>query len=359
VDKNKKDINYWDKYNSSGKYRKDPYHDSSKKYNSKTLREDSSTNKSARGNSESEGRIIGSEYKKKNTPKKRRRSPALRFTILIIIILIAGFFIFYAIDNHLFSGSKTAQNSNGILSSGSSISENVSESSSDNSSSTTQLDDSSLQDSSITSIAVANGSQAQDSSGNPGQSLWQALLLFFKNFGKSKSEIPDYPKKIDLDVYFAVLGNDELFGSEERTILAGTPKIAAANVINELLKGPYEDFNFAVIPAGTKLLDVEVANKIAKVNFSQEFLSESLDSSILDYYIIYTIVNTLTGIPEIEALSFSIDGKDIKVYGSVDLQLPAIRNEKYIEGNNKWSAVVLLKYRERWTLPFGYFVYFF
>lgn len=335
MDKNKKNINYWDKYYVSGKDKKDPSPDYGKKYNPKTLKENTARNKSARGNSESKGRIIGSEYKIKHTAKKRRKSPALRFTILIIIILLAGFFIFYAIDNHLFSSSKVTESTNSILSNGSSTSENTTASSNDSASSTAQSTDTSLQDSSTSSTAVSSGSQIQDASGNSNQSLWQALILFFKNFGKSKLEIADYPKKIDLNVYFAVLGSDQIFGSEERTIVAGSPKIAATSAINELLKGPYEDFNFAVIPAGTKLLDVEVANKIAKVNFSQEFLSESLDSSILDYYIIYTIVNTLTEIPDIEALSFSIDGKDIMGYGNVDLQLPVIRNEKYIEEKKK------------------------
>ena len=322
MDKNKKDINYWDKYNSSGKYRKDPYPNSGKKYNSKTLRENSSANKSARESPESEGRIIGSEYKLKRSAKQRRKSPALRFTILIIIVFLAGFFTFYAVDNHLFSSRKAAESTNTNLSTGTTTSENINTGSSESNSSSSQPDGTSIQDN------TASGTAA---SGNSNPSLWQALILFFKNFGKSKIEIADYPKRIDLNVYFAVLGSIQVFGSEERSIVAGSPKIAATSAINELLKGPYEDFNFAVIPAGTKLLDVEVANKIAKVNFSQEFLSEGLDSSILDYYIIYTIVNTLTEIPDIEALSFSIDGKDIKEYGNVDLQLPVIRNEKYLE----------------------------
>ena len=72
-------------------------------------------------------------------------------------------------------------------------------------------------------------------------------------------------------------------------------------------------------------------SRLSDRNFSQEFLSESLDSSILDDYIIYTIVNTLTEIQDIQAVSFSIDDKDIREYGNVDLQLPAIRNEKYFE----------------------------
>jgi len=128
-----------------------------------------------------------------------------------------------------------------------------------------------------------------------------------------------------------MIGNEEKFGCEQRTIIAGSSQNAVVNAMNELLKGPYESYNFAVIPAGTKLLGVEVLNKIAKINLSQEFLSESLDSTILDEYIIYTIVDTLTEIPEIEAVSFLIDGKEIKEYGNVDLNLPAIRNEKYLD----------------------------
>jgi germination protein M len=316
VDKDKKNIDYWDKYYGSGKGKKDPTPDYDKKYIPKPEKENTARN-SGRKHPESEGRIIGSEYKIKHNVKRRRRSPALRFTILIIFILLAGLFTFYAIDNHLFSGTKETKNT-------AAGSDNIA-------SSTAQSTDTSIQGSSSSSAAVSVESQAQKSSGNSNQSFWQALIMFFKNLGESKSEAADYPKSINMNVYFAVLGSDQIFGSEERTIVAGSPKIAATNAILELLKGPYEDFNFAVIPAGTKLLGVEVANKIAKVNFSQEFLSESLDSSILDYYIIYTIVNTLTELPDIEALSFSIDGKDIRVYGNVDLQLPVIRNEKYLE----------------------------
>ena len=327
MDKNKKNIDYWDKYYGSGKDKKDLYSEYGKKYNPKTIKENTTRNKSARENLESEGRIVGSEYKVKRTSKKRRKSPALRLTILIIIIFLAGFFTFYAIDNHIFSREKITENTKSILSTNDSTSESTAVSGNDNTSVTeTQTSDSSLQDSSTSSTQIQDAA-----AGNSNQSLWQALILFFKNFGKSKTEIADYPKKIDINVYFAIIGSEQIFGSEERTIVAGSSKIAAVSAINELLKGPYEDFNFAVIPAGTKLLGVEVTNKIAKVNFSQEFLSESLDSSILDDYIIYTIVNTLTEIQDIQAVSFSIDDKDIREYGNVDLQLPAIRNEKYLE----------------------------
>ena len=86
-----------------------------------------------------------------------------------------------------------------------------------------------------------------------------------------------------------------------------------------------------MVPAGTELIGVETYENIAKIDLSQEFLEKSLDSRILDEYIIYSIVNTLTEIPEIEGVVFYIEGIRIKVYGNIDLSIPAIRNNEYIE----------------------------
>ena len=75
---------------------------------------------------------------------------------------------------------------------------------------------------------------------------------------------------------------------------------------------------------------MDIYENFAKINFSQDFLQNSLESGILDEYVIYTIVNTVTGIPEIEGVIFLIEGMRIKLYGQVDLSIPAIRNEKYL-----------------------------
>lgn len=333
MDKNKKNLDYWDKYYGSGKDKKQSYQDYDKKYGSRGSKESPYNKKYSNKKYESEGKIIGSEYKIRPPVKKRKSSPALRLTILIIFVFLAGFFTFYAIDNQLFSKDKTSVNTGNTLKTGSSSGESSiateenNSSASNNSQNSTQSSDTIMQN--------TQSSAANSSSNSSDKSLWQAIILFFKNFGKEQSETGNYPKEVKINFYFVMIGNEEKFGSEQRTIPAGSSKNAAVNAVNELLKGPYENFNFAVIPAGTKLLGVEVSNQIAKVNLSQEFLSGSLDSRILDDYIIYTIVDTLTEIPEIQAVSFSIDGKYINEYGNVDLHLPAIRNEKYLEDKKK------------------------
>lgn len=82
--------------------------------------------------------------------------------------------------------------------------------------------------------------------------------------------------------------------SEKRTIVAGNPDTAVLNATQELLKGPTKSYHFPAIPVGTKLLGAETYENIAKINLSRKFLENSLDTRILDEYIIYSIVNTLT-----------------------------------------------------------------
>ncbi|MEA2015970.1 MAG: GerMN domain-containing protein, partial [Actinomycetota bacterium] len=105
---------------------------------------------------------------------------------------------------------------------------------------------------------------------------------------------------------------------------------AVKNAMQELLKGPAKSYHFPVIPAGTELIDADTKDNIAKIDLSQEFLDESLDTRILDEYIIYSIVNTLTELPEIEGVIFYIEGIRIKVYGNIDLSVPAIRDKELI-----------------------------
>ena len=160
-----------------------------------------------------------------------------------------------------------------------------------------------------------------------------SFLQKIKNFFVQRMS-PDediFPGTLEIKFYFASLGEKIEFVYEEREVNAGDPRIAVENTVQGLLSGPKKPFHYPVIPPGTELLDVEIYENIAKLNLSQDFLDNSLDSSILDEYVIYTIVNTVTQIPEIDGIVFFIDGARIKTYGDVDLSIPAIKNEKYLK----------------------------
>lgn len=170
--------------------------------------------------------------------------------------------------------------------------------------------------------------------GESKNSLWHSIKINIREFlekikGRG-SQDKAFPDKLTINFYFCSLGEDSKLVGEKRTILAGDVITAVSNAMNELLKGPTRSYHFPVIPAGTKILGVEVYENVAKIDLSQEFLENSLDTRILDEYIIYSIVNTLTEIPEIDGVIFYIDGKRINVYGNIDLSIPIIRNEGFI-----------------------------
>jgi spore germination protein GerM len=179
---------------------------------------------------------------------------------------------------------------------------------------------------------AASESAGSQVSGAAIQSLWQKIISFFKQ--KIGSQADNFPGALNIKIYFAALGQDETFVFEERRINAGSPQVAVENTVQELLKGPSKSFHYPVIPPGTKLLGVQIYENLAKIDLSQEFLENSLDSGILDDYVIYTIVDTVTQIPGVEGVIFLIDGKRIKLYGSVDLSIPLIKNEKYLPAEN-------------------------
>jgi len=255
--------------------------------------------------------------------KKRKKglNPIVKFTLIMILLITAGFFIFYSIDNPDFIKSKFSSSSD----------ENqVGEGE-------TVLPDTEANntvDATEESVQAENNATSDEISDNnetgAGLSLWQRIKNFFLGLTGSEEE-EAYDDTLKINFYFSGLGEEKKLVSEKRTINAGSPDNAVRNAIQELLKGPSKSYHFPVIPAGTKLLDVEIYENIAKIDLSQEFLENSLDTRILDEYIIYSIVNTLTEIPEIEGVIFYIEGIRIKVYGNIDLSIPAIRNTEYIK----------------------------
>ncbi len=268
-------------------------------------------------------------------PKKRKRksSPIVKSTLIIILMVVAGFLTFYSIDNPGFLKSKFSSffNKNESEEEASSLSETGEGKSSNNIEESVTASDSGSNETENIDAGEVNPNEGSDGSETGSRlSLWQKIKNFFIRQKNGEEEEKVYPARLEVNFYFTGLGEEKKLVSEKRTIIAGNPETAVKNAIQELLKGPDKSYHFPVIPAGTKLIGVETNEKIAKVDLSQEFLENSLDTRILDEYIIYSIVNTLTEIPGIEGVIFNIEGIRIKVYGNVDLSIPAIRNKEYI-----------------------------
>ena len=263
--------------------------------------------------------------------KKKSTNPILKFTVIIILLALMGFLIFYGIDNpdfwgNIFSSTSSGQGSEEAISSPAETGEGQAGSDIGDSE---VLNDFVENDAGNSNAAGTDSNESPDDNRSP--SIWQRIIDFLRGEENNETVEEDYPEKLELNFYFSGLGEEKKLVSEKRTIIAGNSETAVKNAVDELLKGPAKSYHFPVIPAGTELINAESYENIAKIDLSQEFLSESLDSRILDEYIIYSVVNTLTEIPEIEGVIFYIEGIRIKVYGDIDLSIPAIRNKEYIE----------------------------
>ena len=253
--------------------------------------------------------------------KKKKKAPLVRLTLLIILILAIGFFIFYSIDNPQFIRDLLNMDSGPEETAVSSPDEMTTEETS------TPIEEE-MEEAAAAEEIIVTEAEPETTEGE--LFWWQRILDFFRKRGEAAEVGDTYSSRLTVNIYFAAAGEEKKLAAEERSISAGSPENALNNAMNELLRGPAMSYHFPVIPAGTSLLGAKVYDGVAEVDLSREFLENSLDSRILDEYIIYSIVNTATEIQDINGVIFFIEGKRIKMYGNIDLSIPLIRNIDFL-----------------------------
>lgn len=82
------------------------------------------------------------------------------------------------------------------------------------------------------------------------------------------------------------------------------------NILVELLiSGPKNDKLKVVIPENTKLLNASLDKECLTLDFSSEILNYNKDDSMLKNNLIYSIVNTVTELNEVNKVKFLVNGQ--------------------------------------------------
>lgn len=86
--------------------------------------------------------------------------------------------------------------------------------------------------------------------------------------------------------------------------------------LQTLLAGPlaFEEL-FASVPHTTKLLGLSIHDGLAVANFSEEIVTDFNGGSLLESYLVESIVNTLTEFPEIDRVQILVEGETIESLG--------------------------------------------
>lgn len=111
-------------------------------------------------------------------------------------------------------------------------------------------------------------------------------------------------------------------------------------LIKQLLAGPemMEGVNTsdvrAAIPEGTTLNSLTIRDNVCYVDFSKEFAN--VQAEVKSEIVIYSIVNTLCELPDINRVQFTVDGEQKEAYGDTkEFDHPFERNLDLVSGGSK------------------------
>lgn len=156
------------------------------------------------------------------------------------------------------------------------------------------------------------------------------MVLVNTVFKKNEEIISEYVPEVEISdnelrktlvtLYFA--NSDGKVSSEVRLIdskeLLRNPYIA---LVGMLLEGPKDENLKSAIPNGTKIIDAKLNKKCVTVNLSKEFIENADEDINKKCSMIYSIVNTLTELNEVQSVKFLIDGEEVEGFEDESIKL--------------------------------------
>lgn len=125
--------------------------------------------------------------------------------------------------------------------------------------------------------------------------------------------------------------NAEKLVAEERTIEVNPNVPLEKYIVEQLIKGPESANLLPTIPAETTIKEIETKDGICYVDLSNEFRTKHSGGSTGETFTIYSIVNSLTELPNIKKVQFLIEGEKQQEYkGHYDFSGPFERDESLI-----------------------------
>ena len=133
--------------------------------------------------------------------------------------------------------------------------------------------------------------------------------------------------EIAINVYYLDTMGEYLVG-EARIVLSENKYVDA---LYELMKLPVDSSLYRLVPDSTKINSIVFEDGLVKVDLSKEFVEDRITSDTEDILLIYSIVNTLTEFPEVNSVSFYIDGEKLDILGEIDIKEPVFRRSDLIK----------------------------
>ena len=174
-------------------------------------------------------------------------------------------------------------------------------------------------------LFTMNGEALTDESGN------MMGVLRSASFVDNAVDNPEDYREAVIALYFANEAMDGLV-KVERTVVYRSSSSMERIVVEQLLRGPEDSGAKASLPNTASLLSINVRDGVCYVNFDSKFITEVLGS--YDYVPVYSVVNSLTELPNVDKVQISINGSSETGFQR-DILSFAIRGRKPITAESK------------------------
>lgn len=173
-------------------------------------------------------------------------------------------------------------------------------------------------------LYTVNGEALTDESGSTMGVLRNA------SFVDNAVDNPEDYREAVIALYFANEAMDGLV-KVERTVVYRSSSSMERIVVEQLLRGPEDSGAKASLPNTASLLSINVRDGVCYVNFDSKFITEVLGS--YDYVPVYSVVNSLTELPNVDKVQISINGSSETGFQRdiLSFAIPFTRNMKYVE----------------------------
>lgn len=143
----------------------------------------------------------------------------------------------------------------------------------------------------------------------------------------SESNSNTIPHSVTLTLYFPNSNATGLIPTK-RTVVLNDQQVIKA-IFKELATPP--DGLKQPLPTGTTLLSASVMDGVATIDLSPEFKKNFNGGSAGELMTIYSIVNSLTSLSNIQSVQFLLDGKkEDGILGNLDTSVPVERDNSLI-----------------------------
>ncbi len=134
----------------------------------------------------------------------------------------------------------------------------------------------------------------------------------------------------NVTLYFSDL-NAEYLVKEIRRIRISRGESLEKLIVTELIRGPKTQNAGRTLPQETKIRSVETKDRVCFVNLSSEFVSKNNVGVAAEKLTIFSIVNSLTELSNIDKVQFLIEGEKKDVYQHMVFNEPIERDISMIQ----------------------------